>query len=128
MSGFVSRRAREEVQVDEDLFYVRALGASERLPVILRTRRALEVESRETGRSLEELSEAGVQVPYDADSIAEAVVSGLVGWKAANGGPEFDPNNQVKNIEMLSDGAYLAIGMKVLEISFASGETLKNSD
>lgn len=123
MSGaFVNPKVREPVEVEGTIFFVRSMTATERFPILMRTQTRLSEMAEANGVAPGELE--GV-VPWDDDDFALAVATGLVGWEG-EGSPEFS-RNQVENINLLSDLAYLAIGSKVLNLSFAKEEDLGNS-
>ena len=107
MSGaFVSPRNSEPFEFEGATFRVRGLTAEEKMPILFR-------------------GQAGAdRVEFGPAAFKIAIHTGLVGWDTQT--PKWKKNKDA-NIARLSDAAYLAIGQKILDLTFVDEEAERNS-
>lgn len=107
MSGaFISPRISEPFEHDGIVFQVRGLTAEEKMPLLFR-------------------GQSGVdKVTFGPDAFKIAINIGLVGWNVKS--PKWSKKSMVSNVARLSDAAYLAIGQKILDLTFISDEEEQN--
>jgi hypothetical protein len=107
MSGaFISPRVSEPFEHDGIVFKVRSLTAEEKMPILF-------------------MAKAGTKkIIFGPEAFKIAVNVGLVGWNVKV--PNWSKDSMTANLARLSDSAYLAIGKKILDLSFISEEAKLN--
>ena len=109
--AFVSPRFPFTVEHDGVAFECVSMSAGERALV---------------GRAAERGADGEVTA-IGVEGLSHAVRFGLKSWKSINGSvvPEFSANMD-RNLERLSDDAYLEVAKKVIEVSFMTEEDRRN--
>lgn len=107
MSGaFISPRVSEPFEHDGIVFQVRGLTAEEKMPILFR-------------------GQSGVdKITFGPEAFKIAINTGLIGWNVKT--PKWSKKSRVSNVARLSDSAYLAIGQKILDLTFISKEEEEN--
>lgn len=107
MSGaFISPRISEILEFEGIKFKVRGLTAEEKMPILFRGHDGTD------------------SVNFGPEAFKIAVHTGLVGWDVR--APKWSKKNLASNIARLSDAAYLAIGQKILDLTFVDAEAEEN--
>lgn len=106
MSAFITPRVSEPFEHDGIIFQVRGLTAEEKMPILFRGQSGTD------------------SVTFGPEAFKIAINIGLVGWNVKT--PKWSKKNQAANIARLSDSAYLAIGQKILDLTFVNEEEEQN--
>lgn len=106
MSAFVSPRLPQPFEHDGVTFQCRPLTAEQKLPIMM----AVYVSED--------------KISFGPEAMSSAIKHGLVGW-GGDGAPHWEARDHQANVDRLSEEAYLAIGKRILDISFLNGEEKK---
>ncbi len=104
-AAFISPRVSEPFEHEGVKFQVRGLTAEERMPLLFSANNGMD------------------RVEFGPEAFRKAIRSGLTGWDATD--PVWSRDIDA-NIVRLSDESYLAIGRRILDLTFVKEEAAEN--